>query len=146
MDQILDILQPLGLHRKRARALVRLSAEYLAATTADPAAAAAAAAAPALGLHSPPPRVPTSYPPAATSPAITSLATTSSSSPASPAAATDPAIASRVKVPLRVPVASLHGVGVYAADAHAMFCQGLLSAGPYISRCLRELALQAVCP
>ena len=46
----------------------------------------------------------------------------------------------------RYTLASLHGVGVYAADAHAMFCEGLLSAGPYISRCLRELALPAVCP
>ena len=34
--------------------------------------------------------------------------------------------------PVRVsaPVASLHGVGAYASDAHAMFCEGLLHVAP----------------
>ena len=72
------ILAPLGLHRKRARAFVRLSEDYLNALEASD---------------------------------------TNSE---------------RKDGPRRVgvAVASLHGVGAYAADAHALFCEGTLGVAP----------------
>jgi methyl-CpG-binding domain protein 4 len=76
------ILAPLGLHRKRARAFVRLSEDYLNALEASE--------------------------------------------------ETDVHIRERKDGPRRVgvAVASLHGVGAYAADAHALFCEGTLGVAP----------------
>ena len=75
-------LAPLGLHRKRARAFVRLSEDYLNALEASE--------------------------------------------------ETDVHIRERKDGPRRVgvAVASLHGVGAYAADAHALFCEGTLGVAP----------------
>ena len=76
-----SILAPLGLHRKRARAFVRLSEDYLAAQSRD-------------GTGN--------------------------------ASRTLPQQISRITTP----VSSLHGVGAYAADAHALFCEGILGVAP----------------
>jgi methyl-CpG-binding domain protein 4 len=73
------ILAPLGLHRKRARAFVRLSEDYLNAASEA-------------------------------------------------SEETDTNHSRRVGEP--VGVASLHGVGAYAADAHALFCEGTLGVAP----------------
>lgn len=102
LDRIMEILQPLGLHRKRAKALVRLSEDYLAATARQRDAPELSAPPAPDAQSAPPPPPPQSPPP-----------------PPPPA-----------RVPLKVPVASLHGVGVYAADAHAMFCEGLMGVAP----------------
>ena len=76
---------PLGLHRKRAKAFVRLSEEYAEAKK------------------------------------MTTRASERATSERDDACG-----------PVRVsaPVASLHGVGAYASDAHAMFCEGLLHVAP----------------
>lgn len=103
LDRIMEIVQPLGLHRKRAKALVRLSEDYLAATSAD-------------------------APESASTAAVDGLSTSPRPLFRVPAAASREGTAKRA--PLKVPVASLHGVGVYAADAHAMFCEGLLGVAP----------------
>ena len=77
------ILAPLGLHRKRARAFVRLSEDYLNAANLK---------------------------------------------------ASEETDKDGIKGPRRVgepaSVASLHGVGAYAADAHALFCEGTLGVAP----------------
>ena len=89
------LLAPLGLHRKRARAFVRLSEDYLRARDG-----AAAGALPAR--------------------AGSEDADTRS----------EEGRATRERRLLRAPVASLHGVGAYASDAHALFCEGVLGVAP----------------
>ena len=107
LDRIEDILAPLGLHRKRARAFVRLSEEYLAARP-DP-----ALPAPGGGEGDESGRV----------------AGVSATPTGQPSSSPSPARSGR-RGPLRAPVASLHGVGAYASDAHAMFCEGLMGVAP----------------
>ena len=75
-----SILAPLGLHRKRARAFVRLSEDYLNAAN---------------------------------------LKASEETDKDGPRRVGEPAS-----------VASLHGVGAYAADAHALFCEGTLGVAP----------------
>ena len=105
LDRIEDILAPLGLHRKRARAFVRLSEEYLAARPNQALPAPDAPAGDESGR----------------------VAGESANSPAPPGSSQAPR---RRRAPLRTPVASLHGVGAYASDAHAMFCEGLMGVAP----------------
>jgi methyl-CpG-binding domain protein 4 len=94
-DRIEEILRPLGLHRKRARALVKLSEDYVSAKGAA--------------------ALPEGRPGGAEGGVIEGGVIGGA-----------PNNSSR----LRVPVASLHGVGAYASDAHAMFCEGLLGVAP----------------
>ena len=102
LDRIEEILRPLGLHRKRARALVKLSEDYVSAKGAaalpeggPPGAEVDDAEGGVIGVEG----------------GVIGGAPNNSSR-------------------LRVPVASLHGVGAYASDAHAMFCEGLLGVAP----------------
>ena len=85
VERVERVVAPLGLHRKRARAFVRLSEEYAEAKK------------------------------------MTTRASDRATSERDDACG-----------PVRVsaPVASLHGVGAYASDAHAMFCEGLLHVAP----------------
>ncbi|EEH54052.1 uncharacterized protein MICPUCDRAFT_8530, partial [Micromonas pusilla CCMP1545] len=89
LDAIEDVLAPLGLHRKRARAFVRLSEDYLAATRprGEALEANGGGGGGDGGLFS-------------------------------------------TRTKLAAPAASLHGVGAYASDAHAMFCDGLMGVAP----------------
>jgi len=95
-DRIEEILRPLGLHRKRARALVKLSEDYVAAKGAA-------------ALPGPP------------------GATGSDDDGGGGGGGGGSRGGSRR---LRAPVASLHGVGAYASDAHALFCEGTLGVAP----------------
>ena len=97
LDRIEEILRPLGLHRKRARALVKLSEDYVAAR--------GAAALPG--------------PPGATG----SDDDDDDDGGRVPGAPGWSSLAG-------APVASLHGVGAYASDAHALFCEGTLGVAP----------------
>ena len=85
VERVERVVAPLGLHRKRAKAFVRLSEEYAEAKK------------------------------------MTTRASERATSERDDACG-----------PVRVsaPVASLHGVGAYASDAHAMFCEGLLHVAP----------------
>jgi methyl-CpG-binding domain protein 4 len=95
LDRIEEILRPLGLHRKRARALVKLSEDYVSAKGAAALPEGPPGGAEVDGAEG----------------GVIGGAPNNSSR-------------------LRVPVASLHGVGAYASDAHAMFCEGLLGVAP----------------
>ena len=109
MDRIEEILRPLGLHRKRARALVKLSEDYVSAK--------GAAALPEGGR------------PGAEVDGVEGGVIGAEGGVIGGeggAIGGAPNNSSR----LRVPVASLHGVGAYASDAHAMFCEGLLGVAP----------------
>uniref|UniRef100_A0A7S0SND6 Uncharacterized protein n=1 Tax=Mantoniella antarctica TaxID=81844 RepID=A0A7S0SND6_9CHLO len=120
----MEILQPLGLHRKRAKALVRLSEDYLAATTS-------AAQQQVVPTPAPAPAAPDEALDSPASWAASARAPVGSIPPTAPGP--PPPFPPRVpprRVPLQVPAASLHGVGVYAADAHAMFCEGLMGVAP----------------
>lgn len=124
LDRIMEILQPLGLHRKRAKALVRLSEDYLAATTS-------AAQQQVVPTPAPAPAAPDEALDSPASWAASAHAPVGSIPPTAPGP--PPPFPPRVpprRVPLQVPAASLHGVGVYAADAHAMFCEGLMGVAP----------------
>ena len=105
LDRIEDILAPLGLHRKRARAFVRLSEEYLAAR-------------------------PNQALPAPDAPAGDDRDASRANRRLRPAPPGSSQAPRRRRAPLRTPVASLHGVGAYASDAHAMFCEGLMGVAP----------------
>ena len=96
LDRIEEILRPLGLHRKRARALVKLSEDYVAARGAA-------------ALPGPP------------------GATGSDDDDDDDGGAPGVPGWSRLA---GAPVASLHGVGAYASDAHALFCEGTLGVAP----------------
>ena len=89
------LLAPLGLHRKRARAFVRLSEDYLRARDGEA---------------------------AGTLPARAGSEDADTRS--------EEGRATRERRLLRAPVASLHGVGAYASDAHALFCEGVLGVAP----------------
>ena len=114
------ILAPLGLHRKRARAFVRLSEDYLRARDGEAAAVVADVSAGAKTL--PASKDDTDDEEKHTPPGKTTEreARRREGEPAggSPAGG------------VRAPVASLHGVGAYASDAHALFCEGVLGVAP----------------
>ena len=82
-----SILAPLGLHRKRARAFVKLSEDYLKASQS--------------------------------SSGVGTVGTSSQTE-------------RHTNNPTRIatPVSQLHGVGAYASDAHALFCEGTLGVAP----------------
>ena len=104
LDRIEDISRRSG-YTANERAFVRLSEEYLAAR-------------------------PNQALPAPDAPAGTNRdasAGESANPPAPPGSSQAPR---RRRAPLRTPVASLHGVGAYASDAHAMFCEGLMGVAP----------------
>ena len=82
------ILAPLGLHRKRARAFVRLSEDYLRALGEEENAFARSGDSRATGDGS------------------------------------------KTRCLARAAVSTLHGVGAYASDAHALFCEGVLGVAP----------------
>lgn len=100
LDRIEEILRPLGLHRKRARALVKLSEDYVAARGAAP-------------LPGPPGATGSDDDDDDGGGGRGSLGGFFGSSRR-----------------LSAPVASLHGVGAYASDAHALFCEGTLGVAP----------------
>ena len=102
VERVERVVAPLGLHRKRAKAFVRLSEEYAEAK-----------------------KMTTRASERATSDERDVAATSGS-----PSSRNGPPPAGLGPVRVSAPVASLHGVGAYASDAHAMFCEGLLHVAP----------------